>query len=617
MGYYMIMSAFHRHSKTGAFLLPAISPLLLTCFLASLTCTPGGTGKKSTASVPSTAWNVEYQYRALGTCMNLGNALEAPKEGEWGVVLKESYFSHVKSLGFQSVRIPVRWSTHVDSIAPYTIDSAFMKRVIWAIDQAFVNNLRAIINVHHFEPLMSDPQKFSPVFISIWKQVAERCAPYGPELYFELCNEPNGAMSSALWNELAGKALDVIRPTNPKRSVIIGGTEWNAARGLSSLTLPADSFIIATFHCYDPMPFTHQGASWVNASSMWKGMRWRASRCDTALLISMFNRVDAWSKKTGVPMFLGEFGALDTADTISRALYTAFIAKQAVARGWPYAYWKYNNNFGIYDDETNTTRDFLVNALLKPESTFIAYQQLAARDTMVTPDPGNDRYLLLDDFEDTLPAQNSLTGMADDSAAAGSTSCCTWNVWYEAPGVVLDNGGDTVAAGSGSSEKLVGDRDTGGKCLYVKEYIRGNSYPSISLRAPFPGEEGTVWYDLSPLTAISFYAKGFGQLTVDVITDTIQNGYPSSDNWGHFSCPFELTDTWKQYVVPVKELKPKPWSKPQQEMLDWSAGMKKACAVSFTTHQNYGKEVDDSLEVYIDDIRLFGLTEKNFTPAGK
>ncbi|MBN1308322.1 MAG: cellulase family glycosylhydrolase [Chitinispirillaceae bacterium] len=598
--------------NTGNLLLRVVS-LLLAVTLAYLSCTPGGAGKKSSASLPPAAWNIDTLCRALGACINLGNALEAPKEGEWGVVLKKSYFSHAKSLGFQSVRIPVRWSAHVDTIAPYAIDPAFMNRVLWAIDQALINNLKAIINVHHFEPLMSDPVKFSPVFISIWKQVAKRCASYGPELYFELCNEPNGAMSAAQWNELAGKALAVIRPTNPRRSVIIGGTEWNAARGLNTLTLPADSFIIATFHCYDPMQFTHQGASWVKASSMWKGIRWRASRCDTALLIAMFDGVDAWSKKAGVPMFLGEFGALDTADTISRVLYTAFIAKQAVERGWPYAYWKYNNNFGIYDDETNTTRDFLINALLKPESTFIAYQQLAARDMMVIPDPGSDLFLLLDDFEDSLPAQNSLVGIAGDSAA----SCCVWNVWYSDRSIVLNHNGDTIAVGSGYSGKLVDNRGRDGKCLYAKEYLNGSSYPSISLQAPFPGENNRNWYDLSPLTAISFYAKGFGLLTVDVITDTIRNGYPPSDNWGHFSCPFELADAWKQYVVPVKDLKPKPWSQPQQEMLDWSSGMKRAGAVSFTTHQNYGKEVDDSLEVFIDDIRLYGLTEGSFRPAGR
>ena len=49
----------------------------------------------------------------LGRGVNLGNALEAPVEGEWGVVLQEEYFDLIADQGFDSVRIPIRWSAHV------------------------------------------------------------------------------------------------------------------------------------------------------------------------------------------------------------------------------------------------------------------------------------------------------------------------------------------------------------------------------------------------------------------------------------------------------------------------------------------------------------------------
>jgi len=48
----------------------------------------------------------------LGRGINLGNALEAPKEGEWGVQLKAEYFPAIKKAGFATVRLPVRWSAH-------------------------------------------------------------------------------------------------------------------------------------------------------------------------------------------------------------------------------------------------------------------------------------------------------------------------------------------------------------------------------------------------------------------------------------------------------------------------------------------------------------------------
>ena len=67
----------------------------------------------------------------LGRGVNLGNALNAPNEGEWGVTLKEEYFTKIKQAGFDSVRIPVRWSNHAGHAAPYAIDAKFLARVDW------------------------------------------------------------------------------------------------------------------------------------------------------------------------------------------------------------------------------------------------------------------------------------------------------------------------------------------------------------------------------------------------------------------------------------------------------------------------------------------------------
>ena len=47
----------------------------------------------------------EYRmYRGI----NLGNALEAPKEGQWGVIIKDEYFRIIREAGFDAVRIPIR-----------------------------------------------------------------------------------------------------------------------------------------------------------------------------------------------------------------------------------------------------------------------------------------------------------------------------------------------------------------------------------------------------------------------------------------------------------------------------------------------------------------------------
>src|ERR1700761_8867607 len=90
--------------------------------------------------------------------INLGNGLDAPNEGEWGVVLKPEHFSMAKAAGLDHVRLPVRFSVHAAKDAPYAIDEALLKRVDWAVEQAHANGLSVIIDLHHYEELMKDPK---------------------------------------------------------------------------------------------------------------------------------------------------------------------------------------------------------------------------------------------------------------------------------------------------------------------------------------------------------------------------------------------------------------------------------------------------------------------------
>ena len=57
----------------------------------------------------------------LGRGINMGNMLEAPREGQWGVRLQDEYFEIIAAAGFNSVRIPIRWSAHTASAAPFAM----------------------------------------------------------------------------------------------------------------------------------------------------------------------------------------------------------------------------------------------------------------------------------------------------------------------------------------------------------------------------------------------------------------------------------------------------------------------------------------------------------------
>ena len=55
-------------------------------------------------------------------CINMGNALEAPTEGDWRHTIEAKSFERIAKAGFDTVRIPVRWSTHTNGAPNYLID---------------------------------------------------------------------------------------------------------------------------------------------------------------------------------------------------------------------------------------------------------------------------------------------------------------------------------------------------------------------------------------------------------------------------------------------------------------------------------------------------------------
>jgi Endoglucanase len=308
--------------------------------------------------------------KMLGRGMNLGNMLDAPSEGEWGVTLDSAYFPLIKSKGFTSVRIPVRWSTaaRMDTAAPYTVHPAFLARVKWAIDQALKNGLAAVVNVHHYNELFDNPDGQHDRFVSIWKQAAPLFKNYPDSLVFEILNEPNTNLTMSKWNSLLNETLDTIRHSNPKRCVMVGTAEWGGIGSLGALKLPKnDPNLILTVHYYLPFTFTHQKASWVKGSAQWE-VGWTGDYFERKSIADDFEYVAQYAKENNVPVYVGEFGANKGADMASRARWTAYCTGLFKRMGFSWSYWEFCSNFGIYDPDAKKIRDTLVNALITPDT---------------------------------------------------------------------------------------------------------------------------------------------------------------------------------------------------------------------------------------------------------
>jgi endoglucanase len=303
--------------------------------------------------------------KALGSGINLGNALEAPEEGAWGVTLSEQDFANVAQAGFTHVRIPVRWSAHAAQTAPYEIDESFAKRVDWAVHTALNAGLRAIVNVHHYNELIADPKANIARLIGIWRQISARYASYPETLYFELLNEPNTTLDEQWTNAVYAQLLPVVREKNPHRMVIVGPTQWNQIPKLPGLVLPEeDHDLIVTFHYYEPYFFTHQGATWDEKMKNVKGNVWPGPLGGKKEIEADFAEAMDWGRSHHRPLYLGEFGAFSASPMQYRKAWTKAVVDTALDTELPYAYWELRSGFGAFDSSRNAWRKELIDALL-------------------------------------------------------------------------------------------------------------------------------------------------------------------------------------------------------------------------------------------------------------
>ncbi len=311
---------------------------------------------------------------ALGRGVNFGNMLEAPTEGAWGLSVTDDFIEKAASVGFKSVRLPVRWSNHAGTQAPFKIDAGFMAHVDSITQKLLGMGLVVVLDMHHYRQLDGDKLDTGelPVadaalnvrFVMLWEQIAARFQGRDQHLVFELYNEPHGRLNGEAWNELAARALGVVRKTNPGRVVVIGPTSWNNASDLRLLRVPNDSNLIITVHNYAPFTFTHQGAEWVTPV-----LPVGVSCCTASQVADMTAPLDvtrSWAATTHYPVYVGEFGAYSKADEPSRVAFNRTMRDAIESHGMTWAYWELASGFGVYDPQTRSFREALLASLLGP-----------------------------------------------------------------------------------------------------------------------------------------------------------------------------------------------------------------------------------------------------------
>lgn len=304
----------------------------------------------------------------MGAGWNLGNALDSvtaegkTDETAWGnPVVNKRLFKLLAAAGIKTVRIPVSW---VDAVTvngdSYTIDAtrfaAILARTKEVVDMARAYDLFVIINIQHdssedvagrWLDIDADNQKgIRAAFAEVWSRIALAFEDYDDHLIFESMNEVMekgnyNSSSDTTWeniNFLNQSFVNVVRGKGGKnltRFLLIPGYNTNIDQTVSGkFVMPtyngSSDRIIVSVHFYDPYDFT------LNTGS---GSRKILLPDDITAITTQFTKMKTNFTDKGIPVVIGEFGAVNKKNTAQIKLYITEVVKQAKAMKLGYIYW--------------------------------------------------------------------------------------------------------------------------------------------------------------------------------------------------------------------------------------------------------------------------------------
>jgi len=313
---------------------------------------------------------------------NLGNTLDTSNlhwlggmpsissmETAWGnPAATKANITAIKNAGFNAVRIPVSWEKCANR--NYIIRKDWMKRVKQVVDYAVDNDMYIILNTHHdeeiFKFLDKDMEESKKAFVTIWEQIAEAFKNYDEKLIFEGLNEPRTKGSKAEWNGgtieernnvniLNQIFVNTIRDgggNNEKRILIVPTYAASAtAIAMNDVIIPSDdknekNKIIISIHAYEPYNFAMNESSTVKTWS-------KNNPQDTSPIIERIDRAYTLFVSIGIPVIMGEFGAVDRSNEDARAELAEFYVSYAKSKGVKCFWWDNGGDFRLLNRGTN------------------------------------------------------------------------------------------------------------------------------------------------------------------------------------------------------------------------------------------------------------------------
>lgn len=262
--------------------------------------------------------------------INIGNTMECPgKEGDWSMPVNETYVAALAAMGFNAVRIPCAWDSHVSDAAINAIDPAWLDRVDEVVGWVIGNGMYAIVNIHWdggwlentckdgYDASVDQKQR------DYWTQIANKLNHYDEHLLLAAMNEPNHSDDNSTDAIMAYQQtmLDAVRATggnNATRVLVMQVPNTNIDLGTAGYYhLPTDVVedrMMVEAHYYDTYQFNmmEKDENWGKMHYYWgaenlvAGSDRNSPHTEADVRTQMQKMKTAYVDK-GIPAIIGEY----------------------------------------------------------------------------------------------------------------------------------------------------------------------------------------------------------------------------------------------------------------------------------------------------------------------
>jgi len=211
-----------------------------------------------------------------------------------------------------------------------------------------------------------DDSDVERLWVAGWTLLAERYRASSPDYVFlELANEPH-IHDAHRWESAQEHLRQVVRGVMPQHTILLTGSPLSTVWSLPE-HVAKDDDVVYSFHLYQPMIITHQGADWLPSLRPYLGLVYppdaanisRMTNANTAEKLASYkkdglltikheiDRAIAWRTDKHVPVVCDEFGVYDRAPPATRAAWLGEARNRLEAAKIGWTIWEYKGGFGV------------------------------------------------------------------------------------------------------------------------------------------------------------------------------------------------------------------------------------------------------------------------------